>query len=71
LKRGEQYFLYVFKRRKMFEVDALVAEIAKFNGAVPSNLVETLLDGKFEKQKLKDALSNLGRAVPELVAAAV
>jgi len=71
LKRGEQYFLYVFKRRKMFEVDALVAEIAKFNGAVPSNLVETLLDGKFEKQKLKDALSNLGRAVPELVAAAI
>lgn len=69
LKRGEQYFLYVYARKKMFEVDNLIAEIARFNGALSGDLVENLLDGRFEKQKLKDALVNLQKAVPELIAA--
>lgn len=71
LKNGEQYFLYLFDRRKMFEVDALVAEIARFNGALAPSLVENLLEKKFEKGKLAQTIANLQKMVPEVMSASV
>lgn len=68
-KRGDQYFLYLFKRRKMFEVDEDIAEVAKFNGQIPPTMVENLLDGKIERGKLRGILATLQQGAPELLAA--
>lgn len=66
LKRKDQYFLYVFGRRKVFEVDEIVAQIARFNGCLPPATIEQSLEGRFEAQKLGEVLRNLESAVPEL-----
>lgn len=66
LKRGEQYFLWLHKREKVFEVDSMVAAIAKFNGSVPPELIERLLEEAFPPTKLKQTLNDMASIVPEV-----
>ena len=69
MRRGEQYFLYVFPRAKMFQVDELIAEIARYNGKVSATLLETLLHDRFEKGALQGALDKVRNQIPEVLSA--
>ncbi|MEZ4741659.1 MAG: radical SAM protein [Bdellovibrionota bacterium] len=66
VKMGEQFFLYLYKRKKIFEVDKLVAIIAQFNGAISPELISTILNKDFESGLLKKTLNELESKVPEI-----
>ena len=66
-ERGSQYYIYVFKRDKIFEVDELVAEVAKFNGVLAPQFISLVLNDKFPKGKLKQALEGLASSIPEVL----
>lgn len=65
-RRGDQYFIYVFKREKIFAVDELVADIARFNGVLPPELVAGLLENRYPPGKLGEAIDNILEFIPEI-----
>ena len=65
-KRGDQYFIYTFQRDKIFEVDEVVAEIAKFNGVLAPQFIQSVLGNQFPKGKLKETLANIAEHIPEV-----
>lgn len=65
--RGEQHYVYVLGRAKIFEVDALVAEIARFNGALSPEVIERLLAGKVDPGALRRAMEAIRRLLPEVL----
>lgn len=65
--RGGQYYIYVYKRDKIFEVDEIVAEVAKFNGVLAPQFIPLLLADRFPKGKLKEALEGIGETLPEVI----
>jgi len=66
-KRGEQFYLFLFKRNKIFEVDEMVADIACFNGCVSPNIIEQGLKAKFEPGKLAKTLNAIMEQIPEIL----
>lgn len=65
-QRGNQYFLYVFGRNKIFEVDKIVAEIARFNGRVQPHVIKTFLKDTFSKEELRITIESAREKLPEL-----
>jgi len=66
-ERGGQYYVYAFKREKIFEVDAVVAEIAKFNGVLAPHLIEAAIGDRFPKGVLGKTLENISQSIPEIL----
>ncbi len=66
-QRGGQFYIFVFKREKIFEVDELVAEIAKFNGVLAPSLMEAALGERFPKGKLRETFQNISNSIPEIL----
>jgi uncharacterized protein len=66
-RRGEQHYIYVFGRAKIFEVDGLVVEIARYNGMLPPEMVERFLGGDLPDGKLRQVLDSIARLLPELL----
>lgn len=66
LRRGEQHYIFVFERDKIFEVDALVAEIARFNGMLSPEVIERMLAGKFPRGTLRQTTENIRKLIPEI-----
>lgn len=67
-ERGGQYYIYLFKRDKIFEVDGVVAEIAKLNGVLGPHLIEAALGNQFPKGSLGQTLENIAQTIPEILA---
>ena len=65
-QRGGQYYIYVFQRDKIFEVDEIVAEIAKFNGVLAPEFIEAVLSRKVAPGKLSEAMDSIAQAIPEI-----
>jgi uncharacterized protein len=70
VKTGDQYFLYLHERQKIFEVDKMVAWIARFNGCVAPTIIEKMLAKEFPEQKLGQTLRQMQELVPEVFAEA-
>ncbi|MBI1861170.1 MAG: SPASM domain-containing protein [Deltaproteobacteria bacterium] len=66
-ERGGQFYIYLFKRDKIFEVDEIVAEIARFNGVLAPQFIPLALGKKFPKGKLKTALEGIAKNIPEVL----
>lgn len=66
LQRGIQYYVVVFRTEKVFEVDELVAEIARYNGMLPPDVVEGALAERFPQGKLRQTLSAIQEHLPEI-----
>ncbi|MBI4403783.1 MAG: radical SAM protein [Deltaproteobacteria bacterium] len=67
LERAGQYYLYVHDRKKIFEVDEMVASIARFNRTVPASNIEDAMDKKFSKEKVLETIHNIKKLLPELL----
>jgi radical SAM protein with 4Fe4S-binding SPASM domain len=65
-QRGEQYYLFVHRRQKIFEIDELVAEIARFNGVLAPQFVEGALTSRFPKGKLRETIASIESKIPEV-----
>ena len=65
-ERAGQYYLYVFKRKKIFEVDELIAEVAELNGKLSPAHIESLLKTKWPPEKLQPAIKSLQQSIPEV-----
>jgi uncharacterized protein len=66
VRRGDQFYLVLIERQKMFELDRLGAAIAKFNGCVPPQLIEQILASEFPAAKLQETLATMRAVVPEV-----
>lgn len=66
IKVEDQYFLYLNNDDRIFEIDELVADIAKFNGCITGDVIESVLAGKYSPEQLKETIANIQEQVPEI-----
>ncbi|MEZ4296396.1 MAG: radical SAM protein [Polyangiaceae bacterium] len=68
LRRGEQHYVFLVRSGRLFEVDAVVAEIARYNGMLGPEAIGAALGGGMAPGALREALGNVRRQLPEILA---